>query len=138
MDWGKCLKKDKCEFAHPKMCRNMVNENYCSRSNCWFNHPNERRNLYVFGNEKHGQNYNHNQNQRGQKRQDKQNMQGNPKAWQNNNMDRHQYSNSAPFLAGPTPSEAYRNPNRNMNMIKLMGDMFIEMSSKIMSMNMNY
>ena len=94
--------------------------------------------MYVFGNEKHGQNYNHNQNQRGQKRQDKQNMQGNPKAWQNNNMDRHQYSNSAPFLAGPTPSEAYRNPNRNMNMIKLMGDMFIEMSSKIMSMNMNY
>ena len=138
MDWGKCLKKDKCEFAHPKMCRSMVNENYCSRSNCWFNHPNERRNLYVFGNEKHGQNYNHNQNQRGQKRQDKQNMQGNPKAWQNNNMDRHQYSNSAPFLAGPTPSEAYRNPNRNMNMIKMMGDMFIEMSSKIMSMNMNY
>ena len=147
MDWGKCLKKTKCELAHPKMCRSMLNENYCSRSNCWFNHPNERKNMFVFVNEKHGQNSN--QNQRGPKRQDNQNMQGNPKrqdnqnmqgnpkTWQNNNMDRHQYSNCAPFLAGPTPSEAYMNPNRNMNMIKMMGDMFQEMSFRIMNMNMN-
>jgi len=141
MDWGKCTKETKCELAHPKMCRSMVNENYCSRSNCWFNHPNERKNFFLFVNEKHGQNSN--QNQRGPKRQDNQNTQGNPnkgypKTWQNNNMDRHQYSNSVPsFLAGPTPSEAYMNPNRNMNMFKMMGDMFLEMS-KMMNMNMNY
>ena len=138
MDWGKCKKETKCELAHPKMCRSMVNENYCSRSNCWFNHPNERKNFFLFVNEKHDQNSN--QNQRGPKRQDNQNTQGNPnkgypKTWQNNNMDRHQYSNSVPsFLAGPTPSEAYMNPNRNMNMFKMMGDMFLEMS-KIMNMN---
>jgi len=138
MDWGKCNKKTKCELAHPKMCRSMINENYCSRSNCWFNHPNERKNFFLFVNEKHGQNSN--QNQREPKRQDNQNTQGNPnkgypKTWQNNNMDRHQYSNSVPsFLAGPTPSEAYMNPNRNMNMFKMMGDMFLEMS-KIMNMN---
>ena len=142
MDWGKCKKETKCELAHPKMCRSMINENYCSRSNCWFNHPNERKNFFLFVNEKHDQNSN--QNQRGPKRQDNQNTQGNPnkgypKTWQNNNMDRHQYSNSVPsFLAGPTPSEAYMNPNRNMNMIKMMGDMFLEISSKIMNMNMNY
>ena len=135
MDWGKCKKETKCEFAHPKMCRSMLNENYCSRSNCWFNHPNERKNMFVFVNEKHGQNSN--QNQRGPKRQGNQNMQGNPKTWQNNNKDRHQYSNCAPFLAGPTPSEAYMNPNRNMNMMKMMGDMFQEMSFRIMNMNMN-
>ena len=139
MDWGKCKKETKCEFAHPKMCRSMLNENYCSRSNCWFNHPNERKNMFVFVNEKHGQNSN--PNQRGPKRQGNQNMQGNPKTWQNNNKDRHQYSNCAPFLAGPTPSEAYMNPNRNMNMMKMMGDMFQEMyqemSFRIMNMNMN-
>ena len=135
MDWGKCKKETKCEFAHPKMCRSMLNENYCSRANCWFNHPNERKNMFPFVNEKHGQNSN--QNQRGPKRQGNQNMQGNPKTWQNNNKDRHQYSNCAPFLAGPTPSEAYMNPNRNMNMIKMMGDIFQEMSLRMMNMNMN-
>ena len=59
MMWGKCKKKN-CELAHPKMCRNMIKDRYCSRSNCWFNHPNEIQNRYVFGNGKHGQNYNQN------------------------------------------------------------------------------
>ena len=90
MMWGKCKKKN-CELAHPKMCRNMIKDRYCSRFNCWFNHPTEIKNKYVFENGKHGQNYNH--NQRGPNRQDNQNMQGNPNmgnptTWQNNHMDR--------------------------------------------------
>ena len=63
---------------------------------------------------------------------------GNPAAWLNNNRDSYQCPSGTSFLVGPTPSEAYMNPNRNMNMIKMMGDMFLEMSDKIMNMNMNY
>ena len=152
MDWGKC-KKPNCKLAHPKMCRNMISDSYCSRSNCWFNHPAEKRNRYVFGNENHGQNFN--QNQRGPKRQDNQNMQGNPNngyptawqsgqgnpnngyptAWQNGHMDRCQYSNSAPFLAGPTPTEAYKDPNREMKFIRKMGEMLQKMTSELMNMS---
>ena len=152
MDWGKC-KKPNCKLAHPKMCRNMISDSYCSRSNCWFNHPAEKRNRYVFGNENHGQNFN--QNQRGPKRQDNQNMQGNPNngyptawqsgqgnpnngyptAWQSGHMDRRQYSNIAPFLAGPTPPEAYKDPNREMKFIRKMGEMLQKMTSELMNMS---
>ena len=116
----------------------MISDSYCSRSNCWFNHPVEIRNKYVFGNENHGQNFN--QSQRGPKRQDNQNMQGNPNygyqpAWQSGHMDRYHYSNSAPFLAGPTPAEAYKDPNRDMKLIRKMGEMFQRMTSEIMNMS---
>ena len=138
MDWGKC-KTENCELAHPKMCRNMIKDSYCSRSKCWFNHPTKIKNRYVFRNEKHGQNYY--QNQGGPKRQDNQNMQGNPNmgnptTWQkNNHMDRYQYPNSTPFLVGPTPYEAYKDPNRDMNVIMKIGQMFQTMSSQIMNMH---
>ena len=56
-------------------------------------------------------------------------------AWQSGHMDRCQYSNSAPFLAGPTPSEAYKDPNREMKLIKKMGEMFQKMTSEILNMN---
>merc|ERR1712029_1216160 len=141
MDWGECGKTN-CEFEHPKMCRNMTKDRYCSRSNCRFNHPNKFKNRHEIRNGKHGINYN--QNQRGPKRQENQNMQGNPNtgnpaAWLNNNRDSYQCPSGTSFLVGPTPSEAYMNPNRNMNMIKMLGEMFQEMSSKIiMNMNMGY
>ena len=51
--------------------------------------------------------------------------------WQNNHMNGNQYPNNTPFLAGPTPSGAYRDPNRDMNMIRKMGNMFQEMSTQI-------
>ena len=120
----------------------MLKDRYCSRSNCRFNHPNKMKNMHEIRNGKHGINYN--QNQRGPKRQENQNMQGNPNmgnpaAWQNNNRDRYQCPSGTSFLAGPTPSEAYRNPNRNINMIKMLEDMFQEMSSRIiMNMGLNY
>merc|ERR1711874_740195 len=53
---------------------------------------------------------------------------GYPAAWQNGHMDRCQYSNSAPFLAGPTPAEAYKDPNRDMKLIRKMGEMFQRMT----------
>ena len=64
--------------------------------------------------------------------------------WQNNHMNRNQYPNSTPFLAGPTPYESYKDPNRDMNMIRKMGQMFQEMTTQIFQemstqiMNMNY
>ena len=74
------------------------------------------------------------------KRQDNQNMQGNPNmgnptTWKNNHMDRYQYPNNTPFLAGPNPYEAYKDPNRDMNMIMKIGQMFQTMSSQIMNMH---
>ena len=101
MDWGECEKKN-CEFEHPKMCRNMIKDSYCSRSNCRFNHPNKMKNMHEIRNGKHSINYN--QNQRGPKRQENQNMQGNPNtgnpaAWQNNNRDRYQCPSGTSFLA---------------------------------------
>ena len=56
---------------------------------------------------------------------------GYPTPWQNNHMDRYQYSNSAPFLAGPTPSEAYKDPNRDMKLIRKMGEMFQKMTGEM-------
>ena len=120
----------------------MINDSYCSRSNCWFNHPTEIKNRYVSRNGKHGQNYNqnYNQGQREKIRQDNQNMQGNPNmgnptTWKNNHMDRYQYPNNTPFLAGPNPYEAYKDPNRDMNMIMKIGQMFQTMSSQLMNMH---
>jgi len=136
MENGKCHDKN-CKQVHPKICRNMLNDSYCSRKNCWFNHPTKIKNKYVFRKDNsRGHNFEQNQGERIGRHNNQGNPnKGYPKTWQNNNMDRHQYSNSVPsFLAGPTPSEAYMNPNRNMNMFKMMGDMFLEMS-KIMNMN---
>ena len=137
IEWGICNNRD-CKLVHPKMCRNMLNDSYCSRPNCWFNHPTKIKNRYIFSNENHGREYN--QNQRGPKGYVNQNIQGNknsghPTAWQNNHIDRYQYLNNAPFLAGPTPYEAYKDPNRDMYMIRKIGQMFHEMSSQIMNMN---
>ena len=137
IEWGICNNRD-CKLVHPKMCRNMLNDSYCSRPNCWFNHPTKIKNRYIFSNENHGREYS--QNQRGSKGYVNQNKQGNknsghPTAWQNNHIDRYQYLNNAPFLAGPTPYEAYKDPNRDMYMIRKIGQMFHEMSSKIMNMN---
>ena len=52
-------------------------------------------------------------NNKDQKRQDNQNMQGNPNmgnptAWQNNQMNSYQYPNNTSFLAGPTPTKHTR------------------------------
>ena len=112
----------------------MVNDSYCSRPNCWFNHPTKIKNSYVLVNENHGHGFN--QGQRGPNRQINQSMHGNQNKgytarWQNNHMNRNQYPNSTPFLAGPTPSEAYRDPSRDMNMIRQIGKMFQEMSNQI-------
>ena len=112
----------------------MVNDSYCSRPNCWFNHPTKIKNSYVLVNENHGHGFN--QGQRGPNRQITQSMHGNQNKgytarWQNNHMNRNQYPNSTPFLAGPIPSEAYRDPSRDMNMIRQMGKMFQEMSNQI-------
>ena len=133
MEVGICKKKG-CKLLHPKICRNMVNDRYCSRPNCWFNHPTKIKNNYVLVNENHGHGFN--QGQRGPNGQINQTMHGNQNKgytahWQNNHMNRNQYPNSTPFLAGPTPSEAYRDPSRDMNMIRQMGKMFQEMSNQI-------
>ena len=138
MERGICKKKG-CKLLHPKMCRNMVKDRYCSRPKCWFNHPTKIKNSYVHVNENHGHGFN--QGQRGPSRQVNQSMHGNQNKgypvhwqnnhWQNNHMNGNQYPNNTPFLAGPTPSGAYRDPNRDMNMIRKMGNMFQEMSTQI-------
>merc|ERR1712029_68051 len=103
----KCKFGLKCKYEHPKMCRNMTKDRYCSRSNCRFNHPNKFKNRHEIRNGKHSINYN--QNQRGPKRQENQNIQGNPNtgnpaAWiKNNNRDSYQCPSGTSFLVGPTP-----------------------------------
>ena len=133
MEVGICKKKG-CKLLHPKICRNMVNDSYCSRPNCWLNHPTKIKNSYVHVNVNHGHRFN--QGQRGPNRQINQSMYGNQNKgyqahWQNTHMNGNQYPNSTHFLAGPTPNEVYRDPSRDMNMIRQMGKMFQDMSNQI-------
>ena len=136
MENGTCNDRH-CKMVHPKICRNMLNDGYCSRKNCWFNHPTKIKNNYVSGKDNNrGHNFDQNQNGR-VGRHDSRDIQrkqsyGYQLNHQINHMNGYHNTNSEGFLGkGPTPYEAYRDPNRPMKI--MLGQLFEEMTTRIMN-----
>ena len=136
MENGTCNDRH-CKLVHPKICRNMLNDGYCSRKNCWFNHPTKIKNNYVFGKDNNrGHNFDQNQNGR-VGRHDSRDIQrkqsyGYQLNHQNNHMNGYHNTNNEGFLGkGPTPYEAYMDPNRPMKI--MLGQLFEEMTTRIMN-----
>ena len=135
MENGKC-RDTNCKQVHPKICRNMLNDGYCSRKNCWFNHPTKIKNNYVFRKDNNrGLNFEQNQGERiGHYNRDIQRRQnyGYQQNHQNNHVNGYLNTNNEGFLGkGPTPYEAYMDPNRPMK--RMLGQLFEEMTARIMN-----